>query len=285
MNFIYTYVPKNDDKKLDSEFYLIDVILLLLSVVKLKQITTSEDKIIFYSTKEFINHLKGIDMFDEYKEVPDIEIYLSNQTYEFCHKNCIYKIFVAVEQVESFIMMDHDFIIYDKEFLDKIKTKDLLFSFKEFTKENAYVNTYLPTYDKVVKELGENIDLLKEVNKDYSINMSIYGGNRLDIIKEIYIKISDFYIKNITVLNQLPLMTMFLEQFLFSGQLMKYDVEPYYCWEDLYAGKCHHYTGFRYDLPNRKKIAEELKTEAPQVYNFVIKNFGFYPSYMSKIIV
>ena len=79
-------------------------------------------------------------------------------------------------------------------------------------------------------------------------------------------------------------MTMFLEQFLFSGQLTKYDVEPYYCWEDLYTGKCHHYTGFRYELANRKKIAEELKTEAPLVYDFVIKNFGFYPSYMSKIM-
>jgi hypothetical protein len=275
MNFIYTYVPKNDDKKLDSEFYLIDVILLLLSVVKLKQITTPEDKIIFYSTEEFLGYFKDINLFDEYTEVPNIENYLSNQAY---------KIFVAAKQNVPFIMIDHDFIIYDKDFLDEIKTKDLVFSFKEFTKESAYMNTYLPTYDSVVKELGGDIEVLKNVNKEYSINMSIYGGKRLDIIKESYIKISDFYIKNVKFLNQLPLMTMFLEQFLFSGQLTKYDVEPYYCWEDLYTGKCHHYTGFRYELANRKKIAEELKTEAPLVYDFVIKNFGFYPSYMSKIM-
>ncbi len=284
MNFIYTYVPKNDDKKLDSEFYLIDVILLLLSVVKLKQITTSGDKIIFYSTEEFLGYFKDINLFDEYIEVPNIENYLSNQAYEFCHKNSIYKIFVAAKQNVPFIMIDHDFIIYDKDFLDEIKTKDLVFSFKEFTKESAYVNTYLPTYDSVVKELGGDIEVLKNVNKEHSINMSIYGGKRLDIIKESYIKISDFYIKNVKFLNQLPLMTMFLEQFLFSGQLTKYDVKPYYCWEDLYTGKCHHYTGFRYELANRKKIAEELKTEAPLVYDFVIKNFGFYPSYMSKIM-
>ena len=284
MNFIYTYVPKNDDKKLDSEFYLIDVILLLLSVVKLKKLLAPEDKIIFYSTNEFSNYFKPLGLFDEYKEVPSIENYLTNQAYEFCHKNCIYKIFVAIEQTEPFITIDHDFIIYDKEFLDKIKTKDLIFSFKEFTKELAYINTYLPTYDKVINELGANHDVLKTINKEFSINVSISGGNRLDIIKNSYIQISDFYIKNIDFLNRLPLMTMFLEQFLLSGQLLKYDIEPYYCWEELRDKKCVHYTGFRYESENRKKISNELKLEAPSVYNFIVENFGFYPAYMSKII-
>ncbi len=280
MNFIYTYVPKNDDKKLNSEFYLIDVILLLLSICNLRKLISEDDKIIFYSNSEFSSYFQPLNLFHEIREVPNIEDYLKNQSYEYCHKNCIYKIFVASEQNEPFITIDHDFIIYSKDFLDKIKTKDLVFSFKEYTKEDAYVKTYLPTYNTVINELGNDIDILNQVNKEYSINVSISGGKRLDIIKDSYIKIIDFYIKNYDFLNTIPLMTMFLEQFLLSGQISKYGIEPHYCWEDLNNGNCVHYTGFRYDIENRKKIALELKTTEPNVYDFIKKEFGFYPAYM-----
>ena len=280
MNFIYTYVPKDDDKKLDSEFYLIDVILLLLSASKLKKFISPNDKIIFYSTQEFASYFLTLGLFDEFKEVPKIENYLENQVYEFCHKNCIYKIFVAVEQTEPFITIDHDFIIYDKDFLDRIKTKDLIFSFQEFLNEPAYVNTYLPTYDKVIEGLGINHEVLENPNREFSINVSISGGNRLDIIQETYKKIIDFYINNIEFLNGLPLMTMFLEQFLLSTQLLNYDVKPYYCWDDFKNGKCHHYTGFRYEHENRIEICKQLKIEFPQIYDFVVREFGFYHSYM-----
>ena len=151
MNFIYTYVPKNDDKKLDSEFYLIDVILLLLSVCKLKKIINEDDKIIFYSTQEFSSYFRSLNLFHEIKEVPNIEDYLNKQVYEYCHKNCIYKIFVAINQTEPFVSIDHDFIVYSKDFLEKIKTEDLIFSFKEYTKEDAYVKTYLQLITKWLK--------------------------------------------------------------------------------------------------------------------------------------
>ncbi len=280
MNFIYTYVPKEDDKKLDSEFYLIDIILLVLSVIKLKKILDPEDNIIFYSTLEFSNYFKKLDLFDYYEEVPDIISYLAKQKYEFCHKNCIYKMFVAAKQDKPFIMLDHDFIINEKEFLDKIKTKDLVFSFKEFLKEREYADIYLPTYNTVIEQLGVQNEILKNVNKEYSINVSISGGKRIDIIKESYIKICNFYVKNIDFLNTIPLMTMFLEQFLFSGQISICGVEPYYCWEDLNSGKCHHYTGFRYEEENRKQIVKELIKENKLAYNYIVSEFGFYPKYM-----
>ena len=281
MNFIYTYVPKEDDKKLDSEFYLIDVILLVFSASKVKEMMDEGDKLIFYSTREFSKYFSELGLFDEIREVPNIGDYLRNQVYEYCHKNCIYKIFIAIEQTEPFITIDHDFIIYNKEFFDKIKLEDLVFSFKEFTNEDAYINTYLPTHNRVVEKLGDGIDVLNEINKEYSINVSISGGKRLDIIKESYIKITDFYINNYKYLNTLPLMTMFLEQFLLSGQLTNYDVNPYYCWDDFENGSCVHLTGYRYEIENRKRISEELKNEFPDLYDFIKKEFGFYPTYMT----
>lgn len=284
MRFIYTYVPKEDDKKLDSEFYLIDIILFVLSVSKLKKFKSEEDKIVFYSTKEFYSHFEGMDLFDEFYEVPNISKYLEKQEYDFCHKNCIYKIFVAIEQNEPFITLDHDFIIYKKEFIDKIKEKELVFAFQEFLYEPEYVDTYLPTYDKVVEMLGNNHEVLKDIKTDHSINVSLSGGKRLDIIKNSYINITNFYIENIEKLNTIPLMTMFLEQFLFRSQIDKFDVKPYYCWDDIESGHCYHYTGFRYEPENRKKIVDELIIERPDYYTYIVNNFGFYNSYMRKII-
>jgi hypothetical protein len=283
MNFIYTYVPKDDDKKLDSEFYLIDVILLVLSVSKIKRFKESEDKIIFYSTKQFYNYIEPLNLFDEFNEVPNILKYIEKQEYDFCHKNCIYKIFVSIQQNEPFITLDHDFIVYKKDYLDKIKKKDLVFAFQEFLYEPAYDNTYLPTYNKVIDMLGNNQDILKNIKTDYSINVSVLGGKRLDIIKNSYINITNFYIQNIEKLNTIPLMTMFLEQFLFRSQIENFKVNPYYCWEDIKQGKCHHFTGFRYDLDNRKRIVNELIEENPQAYKYILTEFGFFPDYMIKI--
>jgi hypothetical protein len=284
MKFIYTYVPKEDDKKLDSEFYLIDIILFVLSVSKIKKFKSKDDRIIFYSTKEFYSYFKDMDLFDEFIEVPEISKILENQEYEFCHKNTLYKIFVAKEQTEPFITLDHDFIIYKKEYLDKIKEKDLVFAFQEFLTEEVYSKTYLPTYNKVVKMLGNNDGVLKDIKTDHSINVSISGGKRVDIIKNSYINLCDFYIENVTKLNTIPLMTMFLEQFLFRSQIDKFDVKPYYCWDDIKDGHCYHYTGFRYESENRKKIVDELIIESPEYYQYIVDNFGFYGSYMRKIM-
>ena len=284
MNFIYTYVPKEDDKKLDSEFYLIDVILLVLSVSKLKKFKSEDDKVIFYSTKEFYSYFEDMNLFDEFYEVPNISNYIEKQEYNFCHKNCIYKIFVAIEQKEPFITLDHDFIIYDKEYLDKIKEKDLVFAFQEFLTEEVYSKTYLPTFNRVVDMMGNDHEVLKDIKTDHSINVSISGGKRLDIIKSSYMNITNFYIQNIEKLNTMPLMTMFLEQFLFKSQIDKFNVNPYYCWDDIKDGKCYHYTGFRYDLENRKKIVDELIIERPDCYTYIVNNFGFYGTYMRKII-
>ena len=55
------------------------------------------------------------------------------------------------------------------------------------------------------------------------------------------------------------------------------------CWEDIKQGKCHHFTGFRYDLDNRKRIVNELIGENLQAYKYILTEFGFFPDYMIKI--
>ena len=124
MVFTYVYIPKDDDKKLDSEFYLIDVILLVLSVSKIKRFKSNDDKIIFHSTKEFYGYLEPLNLFDEFKEIVDDDVYIKNQKYEYCHKNCIYKIKAAISNNESYINLDHDFVIYNKDYLDLLKNRN-----------------------------------------------------------------------------------------------------------------------------------------------------------------
>lgn len=131
--------------------------------------------------------------------------------------------------------------------------------------------------------MGESHKILTDVKTDYSINVSISGGNRLDIIKNSYTNICEFYVENIDKLNTIPLMTMFLEQFLFRSQIENYNINPYYSWGDLNQGKCHHFTGFRYENENRKRIVKELIDENPNAYDYLTKEFGFFPSYMIKI--
>ena len=96
MNITYTYVPKEDDKKLDSEFYLIDVILLILSVSKVKRFKSESDRLIFYSTKEFYGYIEPLNLFDEFVEIKDENVYIKNQDYKYCHRNNIYKIYKCV---------------------------------------------------------------------------------------------------------------------------------------------------------------------------------------------
>jgi hypothetical protein len=283
MNFTYTYVPKHDDKKLDSEFYLIDVILLVLSVSKIKRYKAPEDKILFYSTKEFYGYLEPLNLFDQFIELFDGNIYIENQNYEFCHKNCIYKIQAAILNTEPYINLDHDFLIYDKDYLDILKQQDLVFSHREILSEPIIQPTYLPTYEKV-KERIKNHYLLDNVDTDFAINVSICGGNKFQIIKDVYIEIWDFYVENHKILNEFPLITMFLEQFLFKNQIYKNDINPYYCWDDYKDNKCVHFTGDRYKLEYRKRIVNELIDENPEAYKFILENFGFYSDYMRKIM-
>lgn len=280
MNFTYVYVPKEDDKKLNSEFYLIDVILLVLSVSKIKRFKSEEDKIVFYSTKEFYGYLEPLGLFDDFYEIKDENVYIKNQQHEYCHKNNIYKIYVTTLQSEPFINFDHDFVVYNKEFLDKVKTMDLVLAHQEFLTEPVYQPTYLPTLDLVIDEIGGHHELLQNLDRDYSINVSIYGGKRSDIIKDSYKKIWDFYVENYVGLNKIPLMVMFLDQFLLKTQIYKTDVRPYYCWDDISEGKCVHFTGFRYHLDNRKRIVKELIEESKSAYDYIVKEFGFHSNYM-----
>ncbi len=280
MNYTYTYVPKNDDKKLNSEFYLIDVILLVLSVSKVKRFKAIEDKLIFYSTKEFYSYLEPLGLFDKFVELQDENTYIKDQEYKYCHRNNIYKIYVTTLQTEPFINLDHDFVIYSKELFDKIKETDLVFSFKEFLNEPAYIPTYLPTLDKVIKEVGSHHDVLQNLDKDYSINVSIFGGKQSKHMVEAYKKIWDFYIENYIGLNKISLMVMFLDQFLLKTQIYRTGVVPYYCWEDMVKGDCIHFTGSRYEEGNRKRIVKELIEENKTAYDYIVKEFGFYPVYM-----
>ena len=280
MNFTYVYIPKEDDKKLNSEFYLIDVILLVLSVSKIKRFKSTNDKIIFYSTKEFYGYLEPLNLFDEFYEIKDENVYIKNQEHEFCHKNNIYKIYVTTLQTEPFINFDHDFVIYDKEFLDKVKDVDLVLAHQEFLSEPVYQPTYLPTLEAVINEIGDHHEILQNLDKDYSINVSIYGGKMSHIIKDSYEKIWKFYMENYKGLNKIPLMVMFLDQFLLKTQIYRTEVKPYYCWDDIQQNKCVHFTGFRYHLENRKRIVNELILEDKSRYDYIVKEFGFYPSYM-----
>jgi len=59
--------------------------------------------------------------------------------------------------------------------------------------QNQFINqSYLPTLDLVINEIGGHHELLQNLDKDYSINVSIYGGKRSDIIKDSYQKIMGF---------------------------------------------------------------------------------------------
>lgn len=284
MIFTYTYIPKEDDKKLDSEFYLIDVILLMLSVSKVKRFKGEYDKIVFYSTKEFYSYFEPLNLFDEFVEIQDENRYIKNQNYEFCHRNNIYKIYVTTLQKDAFINLDHDFVIYDQESFDKFKRQDLVFAFQENLKEDCYKDVYLPTLDSVINEVGDTHSILQNVDKDYSINVSIFGGMKSNFIVDAYKKIWDFYIENYIGLNKIPLMVMFLDQFLLKTEIRKTMINPYYCWDEISQGKCHHFTGYRYEPENRKRIVNELIEENPKVYQYIVENFGFYDSYMRKII-
>jgi hypothetical protein len=283
MNFIYTYVPKEDDKKLDSEFYLIDVILMILSVSKVKKFKSESDRLIFYSTKEFYSYIEPLNLFDEFVEIKDENVYIKNQDYKYCHRNNIYKIYVTTLQTEPFINLDHDFIIYSKELFDKIKEENLVFSFKEFLTEPDYVPTYLPTLDRVIEEVGGHHDVLQNLDKDYSINVSIFGGKKSNLMVDAYKKIWDFYIENYVGLNKISLMVMFLDQFLLKTQIYRTEVKPYYCWDDMVSGDCIHFTGFRYEINNRKRIVNELIEENLLAYKYILTEFGFFPDYMIKI--
>lgn len=283
MNITYTYIPKEDDKKLDSEFYLIDVILLILSVSKVKRFKSESDRLIFYSTKDFYGYLEPLNLFDEFVEIKDENVYIKNQDYKYCHRNNIYKIYVTTLQTEPFINLDHDFVIYSKKLFDKIKEENLVFSFKEFLTEPAYVPTYLPTLDKVIEEIGGHHDVLQNLDKDYSINVSIFGGKKSNLMVDAYKRIWDFYIENYVGLNKIPLMVMFLDQFLLKTQIYRTDVDPYYCWDDMVNGDCTHFTGSRYEINNRKRIVNELIEENPSAYEYILTEFGFFPDYMIKI--
>jgi hypothetical protein len=282
MNFIYTYVPKDDDKKLDSEFYLIDVILLVLSASKTKRFKSIEDKIMFHSTKEFYSYLKPLNLFDEFKEIVDDDVYIKNQKYEYCHKNCIYKIKAAISNNEPYINLDHDFVIYDKEYLDLLKQQDLVFSHREYLSEPILRPTYIPTYEMILNRINDN-EMLINADTDFVINVSICGGRKFELIKESYIKIWDFYVKNYIILNESPFMTMFLEQFLLKTQIYKNNIDPYYCWDDYKSNKCVHFSGNRYKMEYRKRIVNELIMENVSAYKYILTEFGFFPDYMIKI--
>lgn len=280
MNFTYTYIPKSDDKKLDSEFYLIDVILLVLSVSKVKRFKSNEDKLIFYSTREFYGYLEPLNLFDEFVEIKDENIYIENQNHIYCHKNNIYKIYVTTLQTEPFINLDHDYVIYKKSYFDKIKEEKLVFAFKEFLNEPAYIPTYLPTLDKVIEEVGGHHEVLQNLDRDYSINVSIFGGKESKHMVDAYKKIWDFYIQNYIGLNKISLMVMFLDQFLLKTQIYRTGVVPYYSWEDMVVGDCIHFTGSRYETEVRKRIVRELIDENKIAYDYIVKEFGFHSTYM-----
>jgi hypothetical protein len=283
MVFTYVYIPKDDDKKLDSEFYLIDVILLVLSVSKIKRFKSNDDKIIFHSTKEFYGYLEPLNLFDEFKEIVDDDVYIKNQKYEYCHKNCIYKIKAAISNNESYINLDHDFVIYNKDYLDLLKQQDLVFSHREYLSEPILRPTYIPTYEMILDRIKDH-EILVNADTDFVINVSICGGKKFEFIKDAYIKIWDFYVQNHVVLNEFEFMTMFLEQFLLKTQIYKNDIEPYYCWEDYETNKCIHFSGHRYKPEYRKRIVNELIEENPNAYQFILENFGFYSDYMIKIM-
>ena len=221
-NILYTYVPPEIDWKFNKEFYLIDLYCLCISV-KLFKSKFKYKSIKLYTNQEIINFFKDTEYFDELVDISNCYDVIEKQNTGFSHKNVMFKIFVAAEQIEPFIHIDHDFFINNHTIFDKVD-KDILFSFKE-PACNPYgnqLNNPYAFYIKIFSEVCKVIDdeMLDNFNPLTAYNCSIFGCNNDELISS-FKKTKEFLLKNYEKLNQIKDLPTVLEQFIQINYLLE----------------------------------------------------------------
>jgi hypothetical protein len=221
-NIIYTYVPPEIDWKFNKEFYLIDLYCLCISV-KLFKSKFKYKSIKLYTNKEIIEFFKGTEYFDELIDISNCYNIIKKQNTGFSHKNVMFKIFVAAQQTEPFIHIDHDFFINNEKIFELVD-KNIIFSFKE-TACNPYgnqINNPYSFYIKIFTDICKVIDdkMLDNFNPLTAYNCSIFGCNGNELITS-FTKTKKFLLKNYKKLNKIKDSPTVLEQFIQINYLLE----------------------------------------------------------------
>jgi hypothetical protein len=220
-NIIYTYVPPEIDWLHNKDFYLIDLYSLCVSV-KLFKSKFKYKSIKLYTNLEIMEFFKGTEYFDELIDISNCYNVIEKQDTGFSHKNVMFKIFVAGEQVEPFIHMDHDLFINNDNVFDKVD-KNILFSFKE-PACSPYGNQSTNPYSFYVKIFSDvckviNDDMLDNFNPLMAYNCSIFGCNNDELILS-FQKTKKFLLRNYKKLNKIKDLPTVLEQFIQINYLL-----------------------------------------------------------------
>jgi hypothetical protein len=203
-NIIYTYVPPEIDWIHNKDFYLTDLYCLAVSVQLFKS-KFKYKSIILYTTPELISFFKDTHYFDKLFDISNCYDVIKEQNAGFSHKNIMFKVFVAAQQTEPFIHIDHDFFINNKDIFDKVN-RNIIFSFIE-TASNPYgnqLNNPYSFYIKVFSDICRVVDdvVLDNFNPLAAYNSSIFGCNGNELIKS-FTKTKDFLLRNYKKLNNI----------------------------------------------------------------------------------
>jgi hypothetical protein len=221
-NIIYTYVPPEIDWIHNKDFYLTDLYCLAVSVQLFKS-KFKYKSIILYTTPELISFFKDTHYFDKLFDISNCYDVIKEQNAGFSHKNIMFKVFVAAQQTEPFIHIDHDFFINNKNIFDKVN-RNIIFSFIE-TASNPYgnqLNNPYSFYIKVFSDICRVVDdvVLDNFNPLAAYNSSIFGCNGNELIKS-FTKTKDFLLRNYKKLNNIKDLPIVLEQFVQINYLLE----------------------------------------------------------------
>lgn len=221
-NILWTYVPPEIDWIHNKDFYLIDLYCLCLSV-KLFKTRFKYKSIKLYTNSEIIEFFKDTNYFDELIDISNCYDVIKEQNAGFSHKNIMFKVFVASQQTEPFIHIDHDFFINDSNIFNKVD-RDIIFSFIETASDlngNQLNNPYA-FYIKVFSDMCRVIDdvMLDNFNPLRAYNSSIFGSNGNQLITS-FTKTKEFLIRNYKKLNKIKDLPIVLEQFVQINYLLE----------------------------------------------------------------
>jgi hypothetical protein len=217
-NIIYTYVPPLIDWEFNKDFYLIDLISMIYSVILFKK-KFKYKKLILYTSTELKVFFDNNNYFDEVIDIEYNKKYFESQITGICPKNTLFKLFVASKQTEPFIHIDIDFIINDENLFSIIK-KPIFFSFIENVMgdesaktSDGYYQIYFNTFKKTINILNE--DEWKQMgnfNTSNAVNCSIFGSDDNSLCIS-FKRTWDFLINNNEKLMKIENINLALEQY------------------------------------------------------------------------
>ena len=249
-NILWTYVPPEIDWEFNKEFYLIDLYCLCVSA-KLFKSKFKYKTIKLYTNKEIITFFKDTEYFDEFIDISDCYDVIKEQNAGFSHKNIMFKVFVASQQIDPFIHIDHDLFINNSDIFSKVN-KDIIFSFIETASNlngNQLNNPYA-FYIKVFSDVCRVIDdvMLDNFNPLRAYNSSIFGANGNQLITS-FTKTKEFLIRNYKKLNNIKDLPIVLEQFVQINYLLEEtNFNDYFTFDEL----------IKFDNTNDNAINKEL---------------------------